>query len=436
MKKIIIFLFAVAVVFLAGWKLMPKRPAYLPERNLPFDQTATSTPVVSTTAWIKVEASKVTRLASATGDASGLGDISDGDLVTDGEILHTDASGSATVYFSDGSSLRLDPNTTVTITEASYNDGDSSLRARFTLTSGKVWSKITALATPESHWEVRTGTAVATVRGSAFGTEVTVAGDTSIFGSEHDVTVTPVDIETGEELADAMVIVTDKQELTIGKKHIIALKKLSVEERKAGAGNVLVRTDKAKDTKRSDWIKHNETRDQELRTEIKDLQDQGLDGKDLRDKLREQINQRKEEQGKDTNQTKEATLKGAPKIQTNTTPTPLPESTVVSIEVESLNKVLSLSEGATLQFKATATSSGGNKNDVTSRVTWRVVGSIGSIDKSGVFTAKLGDDVSELGKSFGAVTATITGSDGKELTAKSEIINVIAAPIDNLDTRG
>ena len=34
---------------------------------------------------------------------------------------------------------------------------------------GQAWSKIISLATPDSVWEVRTSTAVATVRGTAFG---------------------------------------------------------------------------------------------------------------------------------------------------------------------------------------------------------------------------------------------------------------------------
>ena len=61
-----------------------------------------------------------------------------------------------------------------------------------------------------------------------------------------------------------------------------------------------------------------------------------------------------------------------------------------------------LVEGDTVQFRAMS-----GTQDMTSEVSWKVVGPIGSITSTGLFTALLGSEVSELGLSVGYVSMTL-----------------------------
>ncbi|HEY9582704.1 MAG TPA: FecR family protein [Candidatus Paceibacterota bacterium] len=414
MKKIIIVAVVVLIVILGWLKFSPKS-------DLPVD---TQEVQASTKAWIQVENAKVSRV-----DENGqeLGVVTTGDGVEAGEIIKTDATGLASIYFSDGSTMRIDPNSSLKISEAGFDDNSGSLKVKVTLLSGKVWSKITALATPDSLWEVRTATAVATVRGSAFGTEVTDSGDTLIVGSEHDIAVFPLD-EKGEVLKDREVILAQNELLKIGRDKIFEKKERKNEK-----------TIQA-------WIEHNEGRDNKIRDKVKELKDKGLDGKELRQELRKSLDDLNEADKNEEGDTledsteKDIDLKDAndqsarleQKLKINNS-VQLPRPTIISLEIKARSE-LKVIEGASIEFEASAVLSDGTKKILTDGVDWQVVGSIGKMSKPGIFQATLGADVSEIGTAFGAITATFKSENGKEFSAKSEIITVTGAVGE--DTRG
>ena len=439
MKKIIIAVIVVALVILAWLYLIPRdNPLTLP---LPADTTANRP-------WIEVESDEVVRV-----DQSGavLDTFATGDMVEEGVIISTDAKGSANIYFADGSTLRIDPNTKLTITEGTFDEETGSLRVKVALSVGKVWSKITALVGAESHWEVNTGTAVATVRGSAFGTEVTVDGETLIVGSEHDVFVAPIDPETGDLIDDAWVVVGEKETLNFRKEIIKQIKDLKPEERKVGATKLLARQLRGEDHPLGDWARHNEAEDVAIREKVRELKDSGLDGRELRSEIRTYL---RSDQGTQDFETElelasperlenvrlesdqEPKSSEVELIPQPSAPVPVrPKAQIESLQIIKDTAGLKLVEGGTIEFKAVLVLSDGSKKSVTGLVDWQVVGSIGRMQKPGVFEAVLGNDVSEIGTAFGAVTARYTADDGKDFIAKSEIITVTGR-VDKVDERG
>ena len=90
--------------------------------------------------------------------------------------------------------------------ESSFNANSGKLIVRINLVLGRAWSKIISLATPDSVWEVRTSTAVATVRGTAFGMEY-ADGKSTVIGSENKVAVNAVDPETKKALKQEEVLI-------------------------------------------------------------------------------------------------------------------------------------------------------------------------------------------------------------------------------------
>jgi len=427
MKKIITVIVVLALIIIGFWLF------FRPEGVA--DEVSDTNSQVSST-WIDVESQEVTRIDEPD-NALRMLVLNSGDTIEPGSIIKTNNTGAATVYFADGSSLRIEPNTTVEITEGVYEEDTSSLKVRVTLIVGKVWSKITALTTPESHWEVKTGTAVATVRGSAFGTEVTSDGETLIIGSEHDIAVAPIDQETGEAITEEEVIVSEEEVLTVD--HDRKLAKLLISERL-----------KEKPALR-EWIEKNEDRDQIIREKIQELKDGGLEGRELRQELRvelrreidakieERIENKIEEVSERTGLPEEQIREELKerveeRTQTQSEITPIAKPTVTSLEVKTRAE-LKVTEGATIQFEAVAVLSDGTKKVVTDMVNWQVVGSIGTITKPGFLETKLGADVSEIGTAFGAVTASFKAESGREFLGKSEIITVIGAVAD-LEERG
>ncbi len=377
--------------------------------------------------WIEVEVAEVNEV-DATGKV--LGAYATGDLVEEGSIIVSNATGLATIYFADGSALRIEPSTTLTITEGQYDSQSGSLRVRVALSVGKVWSKITALATPESHWEVNTGSAVATVRGSAFGTEVTGDGETLIVGSEHDIAVAPIDLNTGEVLNDQEIVVNDKEAVRIKSDRKIVKEKRDIER---------LRT----------WVESNEKRDNVVSVRVMELRKEGLRGREFSEAIRENIKAEIEVRRAEREvklQDKREIIEDR-RIEANLNPNSKIEATrvelkseisrpnIVRLEVVSGLSELKVAEGTVLEFKAVAILADGSKKDVTALATWQVVGQIGSFERPGMFRARLGASVAELGSSFGAVAATFK-NDNVELVGKSDVLTVTAKVEEATDLRG
>lgn len=84
-----------------------------------------------------------------------------------------------------------------------------------------------------------------------------------------------------------------------------------------------------------------------------------------------------------------------------------------------------LQEGDRVSFKAMLLMSDGSKRPA-GRVSWTVIGKIGSIDAGGMFTAKLDESIAEEGEARGIVTAIYKDADGNALLGKTPTFKVEA----------
>ncbi|HEX8234559.1 MAG TPA: FecR family protein [Abditibacteriaceae bacterium] len=88
------------------------------------------------------------------------------------DVVRAKGDGMAEFKWSDGTRLRLTPNSLLTIKKVSYNSLKKADSSQFKLTSGKVFVRIVKSLAPNSQFEVETPTAVAAVRGTIFSVEV------------------------------------------------------------------------------------------------------------------------------------------------------------------------------------------------------------------------------------------------------------------------
>jgi hypothetical protein len=103
---------------------------------------------------------------------------SDGDVVRAGTTLRTSSSGYAVITYFDGSTVSLDPDTTLTLsTLGSDPDGTKTILMRQDF--GRTWHVVQRLLTGASRYQVTTPTMTASVRGTSFAIAVgrDAAGD-------------------------------------------------------------------------------------------------------------------------------------------------------------------------------------------------------------------------------------------------------------------
>ena len=112
----------------------------------------------------------------------------DGDVVNGGDRVQTAQNSHAMVTFFDGSTLEIEPATTVQIEEAATVDGATLIRISQTL--GRTWASVQKLTRPDSKFEVRTPTLTAAVRGTGFITEVLADGTSTVRTIDGNVLVT------------------------------------------------------------------------------------------------------------------------------------------------------------------------------------------------------------------------------------------------------
>jgi hypothetical protein len=114
---------------------------------------------------------------------------SDGDLVNIGDRVQTAVSSHAMVTFFDGSTLEIEPATTVQIEDAA-SAASGAISIRISQTIGRTWASVQKLTRADSKFEIRTPTAVAAVRGTGFITEVLADGTTTVQTTDGNVQVT------------------------------------------------------------------------------------------------------------------------------------------------------------------------------------------------------------------------------------------------------
>jgi hypothetical protein len=98
--------------------------------------------------------------------------LSKNSFIKTNDVVRAEGDGMAEFKWSDGTRLRLTPNSQLTIKKVSYNSLKKADSSQFKLTSGKVFVRIVKSLAPNSQFEVETPTAVAAVRGTIFSVEV------------------------------------------------------------------------------------------------------------------------------------------------------------------------------------------------------------------------------------------------------------------------
>jgi len=113
----------------------------------------------------------------------------DGDIINAGDRVQTAERSHAMVTFFDGSTLEIEPATTVQIEEAS-SAASGAIAIRIAQTIGRTWASVQKLSRADSKFELRSPTMTAVVRGTGFLTEVLADGTSTVETTDGTVQVT------------------------------------------------------------------------------------------------------------------------------------------------------------------------------------------------------------------------------------------------------
>lgn len=333
--------------------------------------------------------------------------LASGDELHTGMIIAADQTGRAIIHFQNGSIARIDRDTQFTLETGTYEKSDKTLIVTMTLASGRIWSRIAELATPASLWEIKTANAVAVVRGTAFGIEYE-NGVSRVIGAENEVTVIPIDPKTKKRVETAAVIVKPDT---------------FVEVTKDGATPVRPAPSEIKE---ADWMK-------ETRASQQNEKDPVLPA--LLPASPSVGGNRGEPAGARIQK-----LNGT-EIKPIATPNRIANVIAKELRIEIDLSSKTMREGEKKALRAIVIMSDGAKRDVSDRVTWKVIGAIGSIANN-TFTPKLIGTQAEFGSAIGSLAAVFKTEDGRELIATTPAFEVRAPAseefenTDNLDLRG
>ena len=120
----------------------------------------------------------------------------DGMTLDAGNRVKTSPDSAALLTFFDGSTLKLEPGTDIEIEQLERNDDQQTITIVLKQWTGETWSHVVKMADRGSHYEIKTPSAVALVRGTQFLTEVDEAGATKVLTTEGLVSVSA----QGEEI--------------------------------------------------------------------------------------------------------------------------------------------------------------------------------------------------------------------------------------------
>lgn len=142
----------------------------------------------------------------------GAGDFSsasDGAVLYVGSTVRTSSDARAVITLFEGSTVELEPSSDISIEEATIHGGSTIVQLAQSL--GRSWHVVTHLTTADSRYEVRTPSATASVRGTAF--EVAVAS--GLGGPTTTVTTTEGLVATADAAASTEVLVSADQTTTV-----------------------------------------------------------------------------------------------------------------------------------------------------------------------------------------------------------------------------
>lgn len=155
--------------------------------------------------------------------------ISESIILAEGDMVKTGAQGEAEILLADGAIIRLANNTEVQINQATL-DSLWEQNVNVSLNKGKIWFRIIKIFDDGSSWEVETPTVVATVRGTAFGVEVSGADDVDLLVAESEVFVT----EKNSRAAAKQAVAVAGQRMQIKEGFEVLKDKLNLEDQRSG----------------------------------------------------------------------------------------------------------------------------------------------------------------------------------------------------------
>ena len=120
-----------------------------------------------------------TDISAQKGGAGAFATALDGDLYKSGDVVRSDQAGRAVLTFFDGSTLTVDPGSVVHVATLNHLD-NGGIQLLIEQTLGRSWASVQKLKTPDSKFEIKTPTSTATVRGTAFETNVVQRPDGTV----------------------------------------------------------------------------------------------------------------------------------------------------------------------------------------------------------------------------------------------------------------
>ncbi|MDE3101697.1 MAG: FecR domain-containing protein [Chloroflexota bacterium] len=119
----------------------------------------------------------------------------DGEVFSTGDVVRADAKGRAVLSFFEGSTLSVDPGSSVKVVSLAKTSS-GGIQLDIEQTAGRTWASVSKLTSPDSRFRIHTPTMTATVRGTAFETIVEKGPDgktvTTILTDEGTVLVQAV----------------------------------------------------------------------------------------------------------------------------------------------------------------------------------------------------------------------------------------------------
>ena len=258
-KRIILTVTALAAlsifIFRSSWTGAPTKPP-----PTPLTRTI-EVPTASSTARLTIDQGEVLVNAS---DGWTVG-IQAQELYT-GAQVKTGINARASLTFENIGVLRLEQNTQITVSEL------TPITVRVYQTIGDTYSKVKKLFDPGSAYEVETPTAVASVRGTAFGVIVDALKESRVIVTDDTVAVSPV-LEIDGVRTRLWQATVEKGQATIINQEVIARAQQSQLPPSVSPQEIVLPKEKLP------WIEKNRSRDTEFDRKEKNKQLQNLQEK-------------------------------------------------------------------------------------------------------------------------------------------------------------
>ncbi|HVM90551.1 MAG TPA: FecR family protein [Verrucomicrobiae bacterium] len=129
--------------------------------------------------------------------------------VAEGDVIETEADGSASLIWPDYGRTLIDKNAKLEVSSAD-KQGDN-LNVHLKLDGGRIWTRLERLLSPSSNFDVRSSNVVATVRGTSFGVDARDASAVSIQVAESKVGVQKMASADSNNAVGEMVVTAGQQ---------------------------------------------------------------------------------------------------------------------------------------------------------------------------------------------------------------------------------